>query len=180
MHDHLRDLGRDIANKQPPCRLWFPQQIIDIQKQVKKRSGIHGIITTSNQVMTRFEDFEELPAMIRKDKEVEEFRFSCSHGKLMVSTNGGIRSLEPSLLGLKYLVISGDFFNQEMGDISRELVWLRWFQIGRRDLPSGLPLKKLRVLELYEERYGGVHHLEELWGKSDDEAPVQLKAVAYF
>ncbi|GLJ28355.1 hypothetical protein SUGI_0557700 [Cryptomeria japonica] len=182
MHDHLRDLGRDIANKQPPCRLWFPQQIIDIQKQVKKRSGIHGIITTSNQVMTRFEDFEELPAMIRKDKEVEEFRFSCSHGKLMVSTNGGIRSLKPSLSGLKYLVISGDFLNQEMGDISRELVWLRWFQIGRRDLPSGLPLKKLRVLELYEERYEeryeeDVHHLEELWGKSDDEAPVQLRQL---
>lgn len=27
MHDHLRDMGREIASKQSPYRLWCPQQI---------------------------------------------------------------------------------------------------------------------------------------------------------
>ncbi|GLJ33954.1 hypothetical protein SUGI_0683050 [Cryptomeria japonica] len=33
MHDHIRDMGRDIANKQSPYRLWFPQQNINVQNQ---------------------------------------------------------------------------------------------------------------------------------------------------
>ncbi|GLJ27160.1 hypothetical protein SUGI_0532490 [Cryptomeria japonica] len=39
MHDHLRDLGREIAKTDPPYRLWLPYQI----KRFKKPMEIRGI-----------------------------------------------------------------------------------------------------------------------------------------
>ncbi|GLJ33955.1 hypothetical protein SUGI_0683060 [Cryptomeria japonica] len=111
--------------------------------------------------------------MVKTNDEVDEFRACCLHGELMVNTTGGIWPLSPSLVGLKILVISGDNYNQVIGEVSRELVYLRWFQIGQRNLPSGLLLKKLRVLELYE----GENHLEELWGETDSKVPVHLRQL---
>ncbi|XP_059075566.1 disease resistance protein RPV1 isoform X1 [Cryptomeria japonica] len=63
-----------------------------------------------------------------------------------------------------------------MGEVSRELLWLRWFQIGQKNLPSQLSLKKLRVLEFYEGE-SGEHHLEELWSDIDGVAPVHLREL---
>ncbi|XP_057836203.2 disease resistance protein TAO1 isoform X2 [Cryptomeria japonica] len=156
MHDHIRDMGKDISNKQSPYRLCFPQQCINIQREDEK---------------------EKLPEMAEVNDEsgkVDEARVRCSHGELMVNTNEGIWSLSPSLVGLKFLVISGDSFNDVLGEVSRKLVWLRWFQIGQRNLSPGLSLKNLRVLEIYEK---GEHHLEELWGETDGDAPLHLREL---
>ncbi|GLJ44460.1 hypothetical protein SUGI_0932860 [Cryptomeria japonica] len=151
MHHHLRDLGREIAKQHSPYRLWLPQQIINAQTEI--RNGIRGIKAVPTGIV--------------------EWR---SYGEeLMANISGGILSLAPSLVGLKLFVIRGDYFNQIIGGLSRELVWLRWFQIGQINLPSWLSLKNLRVLELYED-YGGEHHLEELW-KADSDAPVQLREL---
>ncbi|GLJ52293.1 hypothetical protein SUGI_1112360 [Cryptomeria japonica] len=81
----------------------------------------------------------------------------------------------PSLVGLKLLVIRGDCFNQVIGEVSRELVWLRWWDIGQRNLPTQLPLENLRVLEISEE-FAGENRLEELW-ESESNAPVQLREL---
>ncbi|XP_057839192.2 disease resistance protein RPV1 [Cryptomeria japonica] len=175
MHDHIRDLGRDIASKHSPYRLWFPQQMIDVQKQIKKRIGIQGIVATLSQI--HLDDYYQVPVVTDKTDEVDGFRVCCLDGKLMVNTNGGIWSLTPSLVGLKYLVASGDNFNQVMSDISREMIWLRWFQIGQRNLPSKLPLRNLRVLELSERSDAEHHHLEELWGETDGKGPLQLRQL---
>ncbi|XP_059070145.1 TMV resistance protein N-like [Cryptomeria japonica] len=35
MHDHLRDLGRELAGRHRSFRVWHQEQIIDIQKQIK-------------------------------------------------------------------------------------------------------------------------------------------------
>ncbi|KAH9294300.1 hypothetical protein KI387_040493 [Taxus chinensis] len=43
MHDHLRDLGREIASKHSSHRLWRPEQITDFQNEPEKRS-IRGIM----------------------------------------------------------------------------------------------------------------------------------------
>ncbi|GLJ15091.1 hypothetical protein SUGI_0246670 [Cryptomeria japonica] len=40
MHDHLRDLGREIASSLPPYRLWFPDQFTMIHKQEEIRGMI--------------------------------------------------------------------------------------------------------------------------------------------
>ncbi|XP_059065105.1 disease resistance protein RPV1-like [Cryptomeria japonica] len=174
MHDHIRQMGRDIADRQSSYRLWFPQQIINIQKQEAKRIRIQGIMATSKHIkwINEGEGKEPLPALVEKIGEVDEFCIRCSQGELMVNTNGGIQSLAPSLVELNYFVVCGDSFDKVIVEVSRELVWLRWFQIGQRNLPSGLSLKNLRVLELYEGR-----NLEELWGKTDGEAPVQLRQL---
>ncbi|GLJ33565.1 hypothetical protein SUGI_0674930 [Cryptomeria japonica] len=124
---------------------------------------------------------ERLPETVGKTGKDDESRVSCMDGKLMVKTNGGIWQLSPSLVGLKYLITSGNSFCEVMVEVSRELVWLRWFQIGQRNLPSGLSLKNLRVLELYEKNdmffKKAEHHLEKLWGETEGEAPVQLREL---
>ncbi|GLJ16628.1 hypothetical protein SUGI_0285410 [Cryptomeria japonica] len=121
---------------------------------------------------------ETFPAMVEKVGEIDDSHISCSNGNLMVNTNRGIWSLAPSLVGLKIFVTSGNYFNQVIGQVSGELIWLRWFQIGQRNLPSGLVWKKLRVLELYEDWISSAeHHIEELWGETESEAPMQLREL---
>ncbi|XP_059064013.1 disease resistance protein RPV1 isoform X2 [Cryptomeria japonica] len=147
MHDHLRDLGREVANQHSPYRLWLPQQIINVEKQTEAGKTYQVMIPSRS-----------------------------SDEELMPNSSGGNWSLTPSLHGLKIFVIRGDYCNKVMCEVSRELVWLRWFEIGQRNLPSWLPLKNLWVLELYEQEWGAEHHLEELW-ESDNDAPVQLREL---
>ncbi|KAH9287870.1 hypothetical protein KI387_031987, partial [Taxus chinensis] len=47
MHDHLRDLGREIASKHSPRRLWRPEQVTDFQNEAEKGS-IRGIMITTD------------------------------------------------------------------------------------------------------------------------------------
>ncbi|XP_057825177.1 disease resistance protein RUN1 isoform X1 [Cryptomeria japonica] len=162
MHDHLRDLGREIANQRSPYRLWSSQQIINVD------NGIQGIsiraITTSVTGST---------------SDTEEFH-QCSQGrKLVVNTNRGSYSLEPSLLGLKFLHIEGNGYNQVIGYLSRQLVLLRWNDIEQRNLRSLRSLQNLRVLELYGNWNREKRFLKELW-KTDDHAPVQLRELVIF
>ncbi|KAH9292156.1 hypothetical protein KI387_042655, partial [Taxus chinensis] len=35
MHDHLRDLGRDLAHTHSPSRLWHQEHMINIKKQAR-------------------------------------------------------------------------------------------------------------------------------------------------
>ncbi|GLJ27322.1 hypothetical protein SUGI_0536180 [Cryptomeria japonica] len=50
MHDHLRDLGREIANEQSPYRLWSPQQCIKIYNK-QNEIGIGGIMASLVRVL---------------------------------------------------------------------------------------------------------------------------------
>ncbi|XP_059070409.1 disease resistance protein Roq1-like [Cryptomeria japonica] len=68
----------------------------------------------------------------------------------------------PYLAALKLLVMRGDYFNQIINE-----VWLRWSEIGQRNLPPQHSLKNLRVLQL-EGGYFGKTHLEELWEAESD------------
>ncbi|GLJ15339.1 hypothetical protein SUGI_0251550 [Cryptomeria japonica] len=126
MHDHLRDLGREIANQNSLGRVWSAQLIINADKQTKKRNDIRGIMAELKDSFWHYSD------------------------KPIVNIYGGVLSLTPSLGGLEIFVIVRDYFNQIFDEISRELIWLRWFEIRQRNLPSKLSLKNLRVLELYE------------------------------
>ncbi|XP_057828280.2 disease resistance protein Roq1-like [Cryptomeria japonica] len=140
MHDHLRDLGREIANEQSPYRLWSPQQNIKIYDK-QNGIGIRGIKATS----------------------AEEFGDCASQAELNVNTTRGIWSLAPSRLGLKFIVAHGCNLNQVISEVSGDLVWLRWSDSGQTNLQSLLPLKKMRVLELYERGSQTSIQLRELW-----------------
>ncbi|GLJ52950.1 hypothetical protein SUGI_1127880 [Cryptomeria japonica] len=76
----------------------------------------------------------------------------------------------PYLAALKLLVMRGDYFNQIINE-----VWLRWSEIGQRNLPPQHSLKNLRVLQL-EGGYFGKTHLEELW-EAESDAPLQLREL---
>ncbi|XP_057855829.2 disease resistance protein TAO1 [Cryptomeria japonica] len=135
MHDHLRDLGWEIANKHRPYQIWLPQQIINFEKQTKE---------------------EPTPDISRN-----------------------FLSLTPYLVGLNLLEIVGVYFSQIIHEISRNLVWLHWSDIGQRNLPAQLSLESLRVLHL-DEIYKNIpvweDHLEELW-EAESDAPVQLREL---
>ncbi|KAH9289138.1 hypothetical protein KI387_033255 [Taxus chinensis] len=147
MHDHLRDLGREVANRQSPYRLWFPRQIIHIQPA--EEIFIRGI----------------------KSRIVDSDGFHPSQGEIKVNTSKGFRSLKPCILGLKIFVGSGHFLNQEMSERSRELVWLRCSEFEEKNLPAWLSLESLRILELY-----WATNLQILWEAATD-APLQLREL---
>ncbi|XP_059064017.1 disease resistance protein RUN1 isoform X2 [Cryptomeria japonica] len=153
MHDHFRDLGREISSQQSPYRLWLPHQLtVNFEKHVEIEYRVREIATFQ-----------------------EELGDYSSYEELMVNRSQGISTLVPFLAGLKIIVFKGPNLNQLISEASKELLWLRWFEIGQRNLPSRPSLKSLRVLELYEV-VGGDHHLEELWKDSSD-APIQLREL---
>ncbi|GLJ46125.1 hypothetical protein SUGI_0971620 [Cryptomeria japonica] len=138
MHDHLRDMGREIANQQSPYRLWSKQQIIEIQPQ-QEAVRIRGMANVfGDNCYTR-------------------------QGDIIINTNQGERSLPPGSLGLKIFVGNGDFINEERRELSRELLCLQCNRFEHQNLPSWLSLKKLRILEFY-----GPQRLEDLWERDAD------------
>ncbi|XP_059067935.1 disease resistance protein Roq1 isoform X2 [Cryptomeria japonica] len=149
MHEHLRDLGREIANQQSPYRLWSGQQIIEIQPQ-QEAIRIRGM--------------------------ADAFGDNCypRQGSIIIHTSQGERILAPGSLGLKIFAGSGDFINEQCSEISRELVYLSYDRFGRKNLPSWLLLKELRVLELNEAPI-----LEDLWER-DVDAPLQLRELVIY
>ncbi|GLJ48057.1 hypothetical protein SUGI_1014710 [Cryptomeria japonica] len=138
MHDHLSDLGREVANGRSPYRLWSPQQSIKIHSQ-QEAIQIRGLANAIGD--------------------------NCylRQGNIIVHTSLGKRSLTLGSLGLKIFVGNGDFINQDQGEISRELVWLQCKDFEHENLPSWLSVKKLRVLELFN-----AHSLEGLWEREED------------
>ncbi|GLJ33694.1 hypothetical protein SUGI_0677210 [Cryptomeria japonica] len=133
MRDDLRDFGREIADQQSPYRLWSPWQFNQIQP-LQKHIEIRGMINVTGD--------------------------NCysSKGKIIINQGQGFPSLTPASLGLKLFACSGEFLNQEVGELSRELLWLRWNDFNHTNLPPWLSLKNLRVLEL-----NGALNLQELW-----------------
>ncbi|KAH9289130.1 hypothetical protein KI387_033247, partial [Taxus chinensis] len=149
MHDHLRDLGREIANRQSPYRLWSARQTIHIQPA--EEICIRGIQS--------------------RDFDPDRFHPS-SQGEIIVNTNKGSRSLNPFISGLKIFHGSGDFLNQNVSKGSRELVCLRCYDFKEKNLPSWLySSESLRILELTDAR-----NLEILWEAATD-APSQLREL---
>ncbi|XP_059064078.1 disease resistance protein RPV1 isoform X2 [Cryptomeria japonica] len=133
MHDHLRDLGRVIANGQSPHRLWSPQQVIEIphqQEAVRVRGMANATGDNCNQ----------------------------QEGKIIINTSQGERSLMLSSLGLKFFLGNGGFINHAHSAISRELVWFQCEGFGHKNVPSWFSLKNLRILELVNDG-----SLEYLW-----------------
>ncbi|XP_059065247.1 disease resistance protein Roq1-like isoform X2 [Cryptomeria japonica] len=144
MHDHLRDMGREIASRHSPCRVWFPLQIANIKKHPKKRMLIRGIRPANAFVAFKEYTYQLIQNSSRLS---ERLRFSN---------------------GLQILSVKGNEFTEEFASLSEDLVWLRWEDFPLRNLPTWLTLRCLSVLELH-----GANELEELWEESAD-PPLQL------
>ncbi|GLJ47264.1 hypothetical protein SUGI_0998050 [Cryptomeria japonica] len=152
MHDHLRDLGREIANQKSPYRLWFRGQIIEFQPQ-QEGIRIRGIANAAGE--------------------------SCysSQGKIILNTSQGPRDIKPCSIGLKILVGTGHFFNQQNDALLKELVWLRCYKFQHSVIPSWFAMKNLRVLQFFDSE-----RLEDLWNAEADakswlQIPLELREL---
>ncbi|GLJ33262.1 hypothetical protein SUGI_0669290 [Cryptomeria japonica] len=183
MHDHLRDLGREIANNQSPSRLWSPQQIDQFINAGNGVQGIsiRGVMATTYESTNKLEQF----ARCSQGGTLNTRRGSCSMALLCNLTRsllgGKLNSQRRShcqarsSLGLKIFHVEGKFNFQVLCDLSREMLWLRLYNTEQINLQSLYSLENLRVLELSETRQVKIC-LRELW-KTDNNAPVQLREL---
>ncbi|XP_057825747.1 uncharacterized protein LOC131037569 [Cryptomeria japonica] len=72
--------------------------------------------------------------------------------------------------GLQLLLVQENDFTEDCGELSRDILWLRWFHCKHRYIPSWLSPENIRVLELQEAR-----SLETLW--DDAHPPLQLREL---
>ncbi|GLJ40672.1 hypothetical protein SUGI_0839800 [Cryptomeria japonica] len=155
MHDHFRELGREIAVQHSPYRLWLPGQITDIQRHAEESMLVRGIMAATTQ-------FAACSAH-------DEFPKCSSH--FQPPFEKCMELMEGSSRGFSLLVVTGNDFTQEFSQLASELLWLRWFDFKHANLPSWLSLKTLRVLELY-----GATSLKGLW-EEDAHPPLQLREL---
>eukprot|EP01018_Ginkgo_biloba_P022024 Gb_08581 [translate_table: standard] len=159
MHDHLRDLGRGIANElvESPRCLWneaIANQFVKQQKRKIEVRGIMAVTMSKGRLWSRATSYYQAPF-----EEIQLLRNCPSSSKLT----------EPSL-GLKLLVVHGKCLNDQASNLSTDLEWLRWYDCPHTSIPSWLSLESLRVLELM----GG--NSEELW-QYDAQTPLQLREL---
>eukprot|EP01018_Ginkgo_biloba_P040332 Gb_01678 [translate_table: standard] len=158
IHDHLRDLGRDLADEQSlhsnlPCRLW---RLDDVTKILQRRMGrmeVRGIMAANGETrsgLLHCTSYYQPPF-----EDIQQLAGTCSH---------------LTSFGLELLVIKDNCFSPNFNHLSRDLVWLRWYDCPHTSIPSWLSSKNLRVLEIF----GG--DLEELW-ESNAQNPLQLKEL---
>eukprot|EP01018_Ginkgo_biloba_P032065 Gb_09090 [translate_table: standard] len=153
MHDYLREFGREIADHAgSPCRLWLPHQAANILKRCRESLEIRGIIAA-----TRNPRFSYSYCASYYQPPFEQIQQSGD-------------DINTFSVGLKLLVIQGSCFNSKFSSLSRDLLWLRWFECPLASIRSWLSLENLRVLELI----GG--SLQELW-VGYEQAPLQLREL---
>ncbi|XP_057839610.2 disease resistance protein RPV1 [Cryptomeria japonica] len=150
MHNHLRDLGREIAIECSPHRLWSTKQMTKIMSY---REEIRGIMAATTQFVA-CPAHNEFP--ICRDRYPPPFE-ECINLRFWFL--------------LKLLVVAGDYFTADFPGQPKHLVWLRWFDFQQTKLPAWLSLTNLRVLELY-----GTSSLQQLW-ENNAQPPKELREM---
>eukprot|EP01018_Ginkgo_biloba_P022617 Gb_35111 [translate_table: standard] len=158
MHDHLRDLGRGIANElvESPCRLWNEAIANKFVKEQRGKIEVRGImaVTSEGRFWSPPTSYYQPPF-----EEIQLLRNCPCSSKLTDAS-----------FGLKLLIIHGNCLNEQVINLSRDLQWLRLYECPHTIIPSWLSLQSLRVLELME------GNIEELW-QYDAQPPLQLREL---
>eukprot|EP00253_Pinus_taeda_P012764 PITA_12764 len=134
MHDHLRDMGRDIAeNSKLRRRLWrWTEDVIDDLVWRSSEITVRGV----RMVMNEYHPEDLYSAIVMRR--------------------------------LQLLDIEGALLDPVLGMVEfPNLIWLRWNMCPSSSLPSSIPMKNLRVLQVS----GG--QLRTLW-QDESQAPLQL------
>jgi hypothetical protein len=152
MHDHLRDLGRDIGEKEPPHRLWRSiDSLLNLFDQLPVR-GI-GMVHQHGSEWPDPESFKSLAALPGSHLLTNMRRLQ------VLKANGNCVESIFSIVHSPQLVC-----------LSPQLVWLCWYSCPFTSLPSWIPLNKLTVLEIE-----GIK-LETLW-PDEHQAPLLLREL---
>lgn len=155
MHDHLRDLGRDIGEKESPHRLWRGTEdlhlnLLDNNFQVRGIDMVHqhGSEWPDPHL---FKTLAELPINVWLSN-MGRLRLLRAEGDYVESIFSAVQS--PQLLRF-----------------SPRLVWLSWDSCPCTSLPAWIPLEKLHVLEI------NGSNLHTLWPDEYDQAPLKLREL---
>jgi len=151
MHDHLRDMGREIADQEKlGGHLWRPtNDINDLWQQSSVISEVRGIRTVPSLI-----DYDEIP---ESEERLSWFKSLCdkvlgNRRKLIDTTPYRFRELQ--------LVATEDGHPKSILKRveSPDLIWVRWNNCPSTCLPSWIPMKNIRVLQVVGKQ------LKSLWG----------------
>nr|ADE77602.1 unknown [Picea sitchensis] len=153
MHNDLRDLGRDIGEKEPPHRLWLSTDSL-LHNLFDKLSvrGI-GMVQKHGSEWPDPQSFKSLAAL-------PDSRLLTNMSRLQVLKASG--NCVESIFSIVH--------SPQLVCLSPQLVWLCWHSCPFTSLPSWIPLNKLRVLEIK-----GIE-LETLW-PDEHQAPLLLREL---
>jgi Leucine-rich repeat (LRR) protein len=170
MHDHLRHMGREIAESPGlPRRLWREIKFIDdLLQQFHGQvvTDVRGIKTLSDAHTGSDDDSSELPWYQRSSYEVFG---SCAMKLRNRLHNTPYRGI--GIRKLQLLATEGGMLEQILRRVqSPNLIWLRWYKCPYSSLPSWIPMKNLRVLEVRGNK------LQHLW-HAEHQSPWQLRQL---
>jgi len=145
MHDHLRDLGREIADASLPRRLWRPTEKID---DLLQQSSTEQVINEVRGI--RMRDHTDGSAMPWYQ------RSSGLFGNCVIKLCNMLRNTQyPShgtgicMRNLQLLDTANVLVECILTKVqSPNLIWLRWKDCPYSSLPSSISTKNLRVLRV--------------------------------
>eukprot|EP00253_Pinus_taeda_P001263 PITA_01263 len=168
MHDHLRDLGRNIAADQEDSfgrRLWrTTDDIDDLWQQSPVITEVRGIRMVRG--LSYFYHIREPES----DEEVSWFKNWCDE----VFGNCLRKLIDPKPYRFRKLQLVATE-DRHLESILRRvespnLIWLRWNNCPFSCLPPWIPMKNIRVLEVV-----GIK-LKKLW-QAESQAPLELREL---
>eukprot|EP00253_Pinus_taeda_P029472 PITA_29472 len=160
MHEHLRDMGRDIAKEEisMPRRLWRSvEEVDDLFEEQSLFSVIPDVRGIRMPTQWNYRTITEEEALLRTNSEIPLNKIS-SEPAIKMRT-------------LQLLESEGEFVEGIIRRVrSPNLVWLRWTNCPYSSLPTWIPMDHLKVLEVSGPK------LKKLW-LHDSQAPLQLRQL---
>ncbi|KAH9289152.1 hypothetical protein KI387_033269, partial [Taxus chinensis] len=123
MHNHVRDMGREMASKESPYRLWSSEQVLNTMKTGEENVPIRGIMA----------------ATTADNNNAYGYKYSSYSPPF---------KMHPGFLQI--LVVRGNDISRIIAKLSSDLIWLRWVEFDHKTIPSWLSLGNLRCLELHK------------------------------
>lgn len=160
MHNLLRDLGRDMAaaDQNVPPRLWRLQDINPLQKK-----GFRRVLSSSHS----FRSFLHLQCPPEKPQMLHKSLRDLGKNKSIPAKDPSGPAVEFSRVDF---FLGNDCLQPEVLKSSRDLLWLKWENCPHKSIPSWVPMKSLRHLEIIQ------GDLKDLW-QGTSEAPLQLREL---
>jgi hypothetical protein len=176
MHDHLRDMGKNIIQGLMPRRLWSQttNEIDDLLGQSSSvLSQYRGITMVSpgggsGPFVGNYSDQASLRSEMPRYKRLSAELFRNHNRKFLHNTRvrGGSN--------LKFVAAQDGYLEDILRKVgSPDLIWLRWYKCPYSALPSWIPMENLAVLEV------AGSNLKELWQR-ESEAPIKLRELNIF
>lgn len=188
MHDHLRDMGRDIAkdpNLKLPRRVFCSSQSIEdlLQQSHNEQvtTAVRGIMvapTTELRPDRTSYGVNPFPAFPLYE---DCFVSKMSEVPKMSWFKRSMTQLLTRLLNTRHRFLGVGLLDVEDGDMERILtrvqspnvIWIRWYKCPFSSLPTWIPMQNLTYLEV------GGRLLQTLW-QGQSQAPLQLRELRIY